>query len=221
MSMSCGRWIASVMTQVMPLAASGCSRVRAPATPIWKSATYEWRARPICCLTSPYAILSSAPAAQGTLRVSSATLTTQIKSSRAPLLTRFATIVTHINAIGRWLSCRHACLPGGRIHGELVRLLFFLSNKQIDYFEVLGYQAHKEEFYHRRGVFFHRNRCTIGMACAQAVALRGAPTTARRHVPVPRGGGGGGRGAQRGVSNLPPGHSVADGFRWADRDASA
>jgi hypothetical protein len=111
MSMSCGRWSASVMTPVMPLAASGCSRVRAPAAPIWKSATYEWRARPICCLTSPYAILSSALAAQGTLRVSSATLTTQIKSSRAPLLTRFATIVTHINAIGRWLSCRHACLP--------------------------------------------------------------------------------------------------------------
>jgi hypothetical protein len=68
MSMSCGRWSASVMTLVMPLAASGCSRVRAPAAPIWKSATYEWRARPICCLTSPYAILSSAPAAQGTLR---------------------------------------------------------------------------------------------------------------------------------------------------------
>jgi hypothetical protein len=34
MSMSCGRWSASVMTLVMPLAASGCSRVRAPAAPI-------------------------------------------------------------------------------------------------------------------------------------------------------------------------------------------
>jgi hypothetical protein len=110
----------------------------------------------------------------------------------------------------------------GRIHGELLRLLFFLSNKQADdYFEVLGYQAHKEDFCHRRGVFFHRNRCTIGMACAQAVALRGAPTTARRHVLVPRGGVGGGRGARRGVSNLPPGHRVADIFRWADRAESA
>ena len=116
-----------------------------------------------------------------------------------------------------------ACMStSGRIHGELLRLLFFLSNKQADdYFEVLGYQAHKEEFCHRRGVFFHRNRCAIGMACAQAVALSGAPTTARRHAPVPRGGAGGGRGARRGVSNLPPGHRVADGFRWADRDASA
>ena len=79
-----------------------------------------------------------------------------------------------------------ACMStSGRIHGELLRLLFFLSNKQADdYFEVLGYQAHKEEFCHR-------------------------------------GGAGGGRGARRGVSNLPPGHRVADGFRWADRDASA
>jgi hypothetical protein len=105
----------------------------------------------------------------------------------------------------------------GRIHGELLRLFFFLSNEQADdYFEVLRYQAHKEEFCHRHGVFFHRNRCTIGMACAQAVSLCGAPTTARRHVPVRCGGVGGGRGAQRGVSNLPPGHRVADGFRWAD-----
>jgi hypothetical protein len=29
------------------------------------------------------------------------------------------------------------------------------------------------------------------MACAQAVALRGAPTVAHRHVPVPRRAGGG------------------------------
>ena len=35
-------------------------------------------------------------------------------------------------------------------------------------------------------VFFQQNRCTIGMACAQAVALRGTPTTARRHVDAPR-----------------------------------
>jgi hypothetical protein len=54
---------------------------------------------------------SSAPAAQGSIRVSSATLTTRIKFSRAPLLTRSATTVTPINAIGRWLSCPHACLP--------------------------------------------------------------------------------------------------------------
>ena len=75
----------------------------------------------------------------------------------------------------------------GRIHGEFLRLLFFLSNKQADdYFAALGYEAHKEEFCHCRGVFFHRNWCTIGMACAQAVALRGAPNTARCHVAAPR-----------------------------------
>jgi hypothetical protein len=98
-----------------------------------------------------------------------------------------------------------ACMStSGRIHGEFLRLIFFLSNKQADdYFAALGYQAHKEEFCHRRGVFFHRNRCTIGMACAQAAALRGAPTTARRHVAAPR--------------NLPPLHMVADGNAWDDR----
>jgi hypothetical protein len=64
----------------------------------------------------------------------------------------------------------------GRIHGEFLRLLYFISNKQaVDYFEALGYDAHKEEFCHRRGVFFHNNRCTLGMACAQAVAMRAPP----------------------------------------------
>jgi hypothetical protein len=108
-----------------------------------------------------------------------------------------------------------ACMStSGRMHGELLCLLFFLSNKQADdYFEVLGYQSYKDEFCHSHCVFFHRNWCNIGMACAQAVSLRGAPTTARRHVPVPRWGVGCGRGARRGVSNLPPGHKVADGFR--------
>jgi len=75
----------------------------------------------------------------------------------------------------------------GRIHGELLRLIFFLSNKQAyDYFAALGYQPHEQEFCHRRGVFFQKNRGTIGMACAQAMALRGIPTTARRHVVSPR-----------------------------------
>ena len=63
-----------------------------------------------------------------------------------------------------------ACMStSGRILGEFLRLLFFLSNKQADDY-CSGYEAHKEEFCDRHGVFFHRNRCTIGMACAQAVA---------------------------------------------------
>jgi hypothetical protein len=106
------------------------------------------------------------------------------------------------------VNCQVAFLPAcmstsGRIHGEFLRLLFFLSNKQADdYFADLGYEAHKEEFCHRRSVFFYRNQCTIGLACAQAVALRGAPTTVRRHASAPR--------------NRPPPHLAADNFRWAD-----
>ncbi len=96
--------------------------------------------------------------------------------------------------LSRHISPHPACgfLPAcmstsGRIHGELLRLIFFISNKQAeDYFEALGYQPHIQEFCHRRGVFFQQNRDTIGMTCAQAVALRGAPTTARRHVAAPR-----------------------------------
>jgi hypothetical protein len=79
-------------------------------------------------------------------------------------------------ADNRQVAFLPACMTtSGRIHGEFLRLLFFLSNKQADdYFAALGYEAHKEEFCHRRGVFFYRNRCTIGLACAEGVALRGA-----------------------------------------------
>ena len=66
----------------------------------------------------------------------------------------------------------------GRIHSEFLRLLYFLADRQAsDYFTVLGYEPHKEEFCHRRGVYFHQHRCTIGMACAQAAAIRGVPTS--------------------------------------------
>jgi hypothetical protein len=80
-----------------------------------------------------------------------------------------------------------ACMStSGRIHGELLSLIFFLSNKQTDnYFAALGYQVHKEEFCYSSSVFFHRNQCTIGMACDQAVVLRVSPTTVCRHVTPP------------------------------------
>ena len=90
--------------------------------------------------------------------------------------------------VNRQVAFLPACMStSGRIHG--LRLLFFLSNKQADdYFAALCYEAHKEEFCHRSCVFFYRNQCTIGLACAQAVELRGAPATARRsrHVSTPR-----------------------------------
>ena len=75
----------------------------------------------------------------------------------------------------------------GSIHGEFLRLIFFIANKQADdCFQALGYLPHKQEFCHRRRVFVHQHRCTMGMACAQAVALSGAPTTVRRHAAAPR-----------------------------------
>jgi hypothetical protein len=43
-----------------------------------------------------------------------------------------------------------------------------------------------QEYCHRRRVYFHQHRCTIGLACAQAVAIRGVPHVARRHAAVPR-----------------------------------
>ncbi len=81
-----------------------------------------------------------------------------------------------------------ACMStSGRIHDEFLRLLFFLANKKADdYFEALGYQPHKQEFCHRCSLFFLQHRCTIGMACAQAVAICGTPTTARRYIAAPR-----------------------------------
>ncbi len=59
---------------------------------------------------SPYATTSSALADQGSLRVSSAKLTTLITSSRAPLPTRYAIIETHMRSIVRWPFYRRACL---------------------------------------------------------------------------------------------------------------
>ena len=93
-----------------------------------------------------------------------------------------------IRLCNRHVAFLPACMStSGRIHGELLLLIFFISNKQADdYFEALGCQPHSQEFCHRRGVFFQQNRNTIGMACAQAVALRGDPTTLRRHVAAPR-----------------------------------
>jgi hypothetical protein len=92
----------------------------------------------------------------------------------------------------------------GSIHSELLRLIFFLSNKQADdYFAALGYQPHKQEFCHSRCVFFQQNWGTIAMSSAEAVALRDTPITACRHVAAPR--------------NLPPLHMT---YHEHDRNAS-
>ena len=123
----------------------------------------------------------------GRLKASSATPTTRTTSSRAPLADKIRNYRDTYRR-NQHVAFLPACMStSGRIHGELLRLIFFLSNKQAyDYFAALGYQPHEQEFCHRRGVFFQKNRGTIGMACAQAMALRGIPTTARRHVVSPR-----------------------------------
>jgi hypothetical protein len=222
MSMSCGRWSASVIDD----AGYATSRKRVLPSEGTRRADLEVRNTRVAgktdllfdvTLRHPFIGAGLSGHTQGQLRnpdypdqILESAAADKIRNYRDPYQRN------------RQVAFLPACMStSGRIHDELLRLLFFLSNKQSDdYFEVLGYQDHKEEFCHLGGVFFHRNRCAIGMACAQAVSLRGAPTTARHHVPVPRGGSGGGRDAWR-VSNLPPGHRVADGFRRADRDASA
>jgi hypothetical protein len=54
----------------------------------------------------------------------------------------------------------------GRIHGEFLRLLFFLSNKQADdYFAALGYEAH--------------TRRSFAIAAASSSTATGAPSAWR------------------------------------------
>ena len=57
-------------------------------------------------------------------------------------------------ACNRSLAFLPACLStSGRIHSDFLRLLYFLADKQAsDYFTALGYEPHKEEYCHRRGV---------------------------------------------------------------------
>jgi hypothetical protein len=112
-------------------------------------------------------------------RVSSATLTTRIKSSRVPLL----------------------CLPRDASMASSSAFLF------------LPHTPTSRQTTTLRSLDISRTKRSFATAAVSSFTAT--------HVPVPRGGVGGGRGAQRGVSNLPPGHRVTDGFRWADRAESA
>ena len=116
----------------------------------------------------------------GNAMACSATLIDQTRSSSRLLLKRFD---------NRAVAFLPACMSTAeRIScDEFLRLLYFIANKQAsDYFTDLGCETHKEEFCHRRGVYFHKHRCPVGMTCAQAVAIRSAPYVARRHATVPR-----------------------------------
>ena len=62
----------------------------------------------------------------------------------------------------------------GRISGDFLRLLYILSNRQADnYFTHMGLlDPSTKAFKQRRGTYFYYNRAAIGLACAQATAMR-------------------------------------------------
>ena len=61
----------------------------------------------------------------------------------------------------------------GRIHSEFLRLLYFLADRQApDYFTALGYEPHKEEYCHRRGVYFLRHWPGVRAGCRDPWCLR-------------------------------------------------
>jgi hypothetical protein len=62
----------------------------------------------------------------------------------------------------------------GRISGDFLRLLYILSDRQADnYFARMGLlDPSTKAFKQRRGSYFYYNRAAIGLACAQATAMR-------------------------------------------------
>ena len=66
----------------------------------------------------------------------------------------------------------------GRLHSEFVRLLYILAHQRaVRFFATLNYEPCDEDLCQRRGAFFFQHRARIGLAGAQATALRmqGAP----------------------------------------------
>ena len=61
----------------------------------------------------------------------------------------------------------------GRLHGEFVRLLYILAHRRaVRFFAALDYEPCHEELCQHRGSFFFQHRARIGLAGAQAAALR-------------------------------------------------
>jgi hypothetical protein len=70
-----------------------------------------------------------------------------------------------------WL-CRHPD-TSGRLHSEFARLLYILAHQRaVRFFATLQYEPCDEELCQRRGAFFFQHRARIGLAGAQATALR-------------------------------------------------
>ena len=73
----------------------------------------------------------------------------------------------------------------GRISGDFLRLLYILSHRQAEkFFAHLGIlDPSPEAFKHRRGTaYFYYNRSAIGLACAQAIAMRIDIATHKRPI---------------------------------------
>jgi hypothetical protein len=71
------------------------------------------------------------------------------------------------------LSLPYACRHLGRLHGEFVRLLYILAHRlAVRFFATLDYEPCDEELCQRRGAFFFQHCARIGLAGAQAAALR-------------------------------------------------
>jgi len=75
----------------------------------------------------------------------------------------------------------------GRLHGEFVRFLYFLAHKRaMDFFAAIGQAnpSHKE-LCQQRGASFYQHRFRVGVACAQACALRiGGAAPPRQQAPL-------------------------------------
>ena len=72
------------------------------------------------------------------------------------------------------------------IHGEFLRLLYIFAHRQtVKFFETIGEEPSNEVFTWCRAAYFFQNRVAIGLAWAQATALRThvAPHIARRLLP--------------------------------------
>ena len=74
----------------------------------------------------------------------------------------------------RLLAFLPAIMPtSGRIHGEFLHLLHILSHRQaVKFFELFGEEPADNAFTFRLSAYFFHNRATIGLACAQANAMR-------------------------------------------------
>ena len=81
----------------------------------------------------------------------------------------------------------------GRLHSEFARLLYILAHQRaVRFFATLHYEPCDEALCQRRGAFFFQHRARIGLAGAQATALRTGgprrpPVGARRSWPRTQG----------------------------------